>query len=151
MKFSTFGISILLVAASTGLARADSVADVTAAATAYFNAQNAHDLATVSAMLVPSEDLLVVRGPAVSWGRDAAIKQYEAIYKGVWKLETDGKPPKVVMVGESAAETFVPVTFTVGPKEGQTKQFTMNVTQVWVKTDGKWLTQSILATPLPQQ
>lgn len=151
MKFSTFGISMLLVAASTGLARADSVADVTAAATAYFNAQNAHDLATVSAMLVPSEDLLVVRGPAVSWGRDAAIKQYEAIYKGVWKLETDGKPPKVVMVGESAAETFVPVTFTVGPKEGQTKQFTMNVTQVWVKTDGKWLTQSILATPLPQQ
>ncbi len=151
MKYNTFGISMLLVAASTGLARADSVADVTAAATAYFNAQNAHDLATVSAMLVPSEDLLVVRGPAVSWGRDAAIKQYEAIYKGVWKLETDGKPPKVVMVGESAAETFVPVTFTVGPKEGQTKQFTMNVTQVWVKTDGKWLTQSILATPLPQQ
>lgn len=151
MRLKTFFLSLIVLLSAGTLARADGVAEVTAAATAYFNAQNAHDIATVSDMLVASDDLLVVRGPAVSWGRDAAIKQYEAIYKGGWALKTDGKPPKVVMLGETAAETFVPVTFTVGPKEGETKQFTMNVTQVWVKAADKWLTQSIIATPLPQK
>ena len=121
MKILKLVLSLVMLGALAGTVRAGGMDEVTAAATAYFNAQNAHDIGTVSAMLADTPDLLVIRGPSVSWGKDAAVQQYAALYKGIWKLGTDGKPPKVVMVGETAAETFVPVHFTVGPKEGETK------------------------------
>ena len=63
-------------------------------------------------------------------------------------MKTDGKPPKVVILNEGAGETFVPVTFTVGAKSGETKDFALNVPQFWVKQGSDWKIQSILATPV---
>lgn len=143
--------SFLCVAAVVGgacMAHAGPAEEVAATATRFFKAQNAHDLETVSSIMANSEDFLLVRGPVLLWGHDAAVKQYEELYKGVWSVKTDGKPPKVVMFNDTAAETFVPVTFTVGPKEGETKEFTLNVTQIWARNGDDWQIQSILATPV---
>ncbi|MBB4063392.1 YybH family protein [Gellertiella hungarica] len=139
---------VAVVAAGACQAHAGPADDVAATATAFFNAQNAHDLETVSSIMANSEDFLLVRGPALVWGHDAVVKQYAELYKGVWAVKTDGKPPKVVMFNDTAAETFVPVTFTVGPREGETKEFALNVTQIWVRNGGNWQIQSILATPV---
>lgn len=141
-------LCIAAIAAWAGQTLAGPADDVVATATAFFNAQNAHDLETVSSIMADSEDFLLIRGPALLWGHDAVVKQYAELYKGVWAVKTDGKPPKVVMMNDTAAETFVPVTFTVGPKEGETKAFTLNVTQFWVRNGNNWQIQSIIATPV---
>lgn len=141
-------LAMAITALAAGHALAGAREDVVATATAFFKAQNAHDIKTVSRIMAQSEDFMLIRGPMLLWGHDAAVKQYEELYKGVWSVKTDGKPPKVVMLKDDAAQSFVPVTFTVGPKEGDTKQFTLNVTQIWVKNGSDWQIQSILATPV---
>ncbi len=137
-----------VLAALTGTAQAGTREDVAARATAFFNAHNSHDLETVSSMLVKADDFLLIRGPSVTWGTDAVVKQYEEAFKGVWTLRTDGKPPKVIVDSDTTAEVFVPVNFKVGPKEGSTKEFAMNVTQIWIKDGESWKIRSIFATPV---
>ena len=140
-------MSCLALSLSAGLSRAGQTEDVIAAARHYYTALNAHDLETAGAMLVDAEDLLLVRGPSVTWGKQAVLAQYETAFKGVWRMTTEESAPKVMVVNDTVAETFIPVTFEVGPKEGETKLFTLNVKQVWVKQDD-WKLRTILATPV---
>jgi hypothetical protein len=53
------------------------------------------------------------------------------------------------MVGQDAAQLFVPITFTIGAagQPAQTTRFLMN--QVLVKTSGGWRVSSILPVPVP--
>lgn len=141
-------LSVAAVMLGAISAQAGPAEDVAATATTFFAAQNAHDIKTVSEIMVDSDDFLLIRGPVLLWGHDAVVKQYAELYKGVWAVKTDGKPPKVVMLNDAASQTFVPVTFTVGPKEGKTKTFTLNVIQTWVRNGSNWQIQSIVATPV---
>ena len=116
---------------------------------AFVAAQNAHDSKAVSNTLYDSPNFLwITRGTAI-WGREAALKRFEALYQGTWRLEPEAGAFKVVMLAPDTAQVFVPIVFTIGA-QGQTAQptrFLMN--QVLIKTAEGWRVSSILPIPAP--
>ncbi len=113
-------------------------------------AQNAHDLKAVGDLLLDSPNFLwITRGTPI-WGRDAALKRFEALYQGTWMLDLHKKELKVTMLGNDAAQLFVPIMFSIGPagQPAQPTHFLMN--QLIVKAPGRWKIANILPIPAPQ-
>jgi len=114
-------------------------------------AQNAHDLKAVESLLLASPDFLwITRGTAI-WGAEAALKRFAAIYQGTWRLEPDMTALKIIMMGDEAAQIYVPIVFTIGApgQQAQATRFLFN--QVLVKTPSGWRVSSILPIPAPAQ
>jgi hypothetical protein len=112
-------------------------------------AQNAHDLRAVEALLLDSADFLwITRGTPI-WGREAALTRFKALYEGTWQLAPDASALKVAMLGDNAAQLFVPISFRIGApgQAPQTTRFLMN--QVLVKTPAGWKISAILPIPAP--
>ena len=112
-------------------------------------AQNAHDLAGVGALLLDSPDFLwITRGTPV-WGREAALKRFEALYQGTWALAPDTAAVRVFALDGGSAQLFAPVRFTIGApgQAAQASPFLLN--QVWVRTAKGWRIASLLPVPAP--
>jgi len=117
----------------------------------FVTAQNAHDVKAVESLLLGSPDFLwITRGMPV-WGPEAAIKRFTALYEGTWKLDPDFANLKVIMIGDSVAQIYVPIIFTIGApgQPPQPTRFLMN--QLLVKTPSGWKVSSILPIPAPAQ
>lgn len=114
-------------------------------------AQNAHDLKTVGELLLDAPHFLWITRGTPTWGREAALKRFETLYQGTWRLEPDTASLRVMMVGDNTAHVYVPIVFTTGAagQEAQTTRFLMN--QILVKTSGGWRVASILPIPVPPQ
>ena len=114
-------------------------------------AQNAHDVKAVESLLLGSPDFLwITRGVPV-WGPDAALKRFAVLYEGTWKLDPELANLKVIMIGDSVAQIYVPIIFTIGApgQPPQPTRFLMN--QLLVKTPSGWKVSSILPIPAPAQ
>lgn len=114
-------------------------------------AQNAHDVRAVESLLLGSPDFLwITRGMPV-WGPDAALKRFAVLYEGTWKLDPELANLRVIMIGDSVAQIYVPIIFTIGApgQPPQPTRFLMN--QLLVKTPGGWRVSSILPIPAPAQ
>ena len=142
-------ISLLLLTVA-GSARAGTEDEVKALFSKFVAAQNAHDLKTVGELLQDSPQFLWITRGAPVWGRDTALKRFEALYKGTWSLDPKMDELKVIELQPGVAQLYVPITFMISPA-GQTAQptrFLMN--QVLVKTSSGWKVSSILPIPAPQ-
>ena len=147
MKHSALLLSALM--ALPQFANASTEDDIKAVFDAFVAAQNAHDPKAVSDTLHDSPNLLWITRGAAIWGREAALKRFEALYQGTWKLEPEAGALKVMVLGPDTAQIFVPIVFTIGAP-GQTAQptrFLMN--QVLIKTADGWRVSSILPIPAP--
>jgi ketosteroid isomerase-like protein len=114
-------------------------------------AQNAHDLKAVGDMLLDSPQFLWITRGAPIWGREAALKRFEALYQGTWFLDPKTDELKVFELQPGVAQLYVPITFMIAPA-GQTAQparFLMN--QILVKTSEGWKVSSVLPIPVPMQ
>jgi ketosteroid isomerase-like protein len=114
-------------------------------------AQNAHDIKAVESLLWGSPDFLwITRGMPV-WGPGAALKRFAVLYEGTWKLDPELANLKVIMIGDSVAQIYVPIIFTIGApgQPPQPTRFLMN--QLLVKTPSGWRVSSILPIPAPAQ
>src|SRR2546428_11447649 len=92
-------------------------------------AQNGHDVQAVGSLLLDSPNFLwITRGTPV-WGRDAALKRFSALYEGTWRLAPEAGALRVLVLGESAAQVFAPIVFTIGePGHGPpSTRFLMNL------------------------
>ena len=142
-------ISLLLLTV-VGVARAGTQEEVTALFAKFVAAQNAHDLKAVGELLQDSTEFLWVTRGAPIWGRDAALKRFEALYQGTWSLDPKTDELKVIELQPGVVQLYVPITFMIS-LSGQTAQptrFLMN--QVVVKTAAGWKISSILPIPAPQ-
>ena len=85
-----------------------------------------------------------------SGGRDAALKLFEALYRGTWSLEPKIDELKVIELQPGVVQLYVPITFMISPagQAAQPTRFLMN--QVVVKTADGWKLSSILPIPAPQ-
>ena len=147
MKKSALVLSALL--ALPQFATASTEDDVKTVFDAFVAAQNAHDPKAVSNTLHDSPNLLwITRGTAI-WGREAALKRFETLYQGTWKLEPEAGALKVVVLSPDTAQVFVPIVFTIGApgQPAQPTRFLMN--QILVKTAEGWRVSSILPSPAP--
>jgi uncharacterized protein (TIGR02246 family) len=140
----------LVLLALAGSARAGSEDEVTALFAKFVAAQNTHDLKAVGELLQDSPQFLwITRGVPV-WGRDAALKRFEALYQGTWSLDPKIDELKVIELQPGVAQIYVPITFMISPagQVAQPMRFLMN--QVLVKTADGWKVSSILPIPAPQ-
>jgi ketosteroid isomerase-like protein len=114
-------------------------------------AQNAHETKAVESLLQDSPTFLwITRGVPV-WGREAALKRFAALYEGTWRLDPEAAGLRVMMIGDAAAQIYVPIMFNIGApgQAAQPTRFLMNL--VVVKTAGIWKVSSILPIPAPAQ
>lgn len=112
-------------------------------------AQNAHDISAVRELLLDSGNFLwVTRGTPI-WGRDAALKRFESLYQGTWKLTPDASNLKVILLNDATAQLFVPVMFNIGPAGQPASDAAFLMNQTLVKTPAGWRVASILPIPLP--
>ena len=82
-------ISLVLLAVA-GVAKAGSEDEVKALFAKFVAAQNAHDLKAVGDLLQEDSPqfLWITRGTPI-WGRDAALKRFEALYQGTWSPRSE--------------------------------------------------------------
>jgi ketosteroid isomerase-like protein len=111
-------------------------------------AQNAHDLGATRDLLWDSTRFLwITRGVPV-WGREAALKRFEAVYQGTWRLEPSLAELHVTMLSNSAGQLYVPILFTSGPA-GQPVQSThVLMNQTIVRTPAGWKVANIVPVPI---
>lgn len=112
-------------------------------------AQNAHDLSAVRDLLWDSPDFLWVTRGAPIWGREAALRRFESLYQGTWKLSPDTSNLKVTVLSDTTAQLFVPMMFNIGPPGQSAPDAPFLMNQTLVKTAGGWRIASILPIPLP--
>lgn len=115
----------------------------------FVKAQNAHDAVAVRDLLLDSPNFLWVTRGAPIWGRDAAMKRFEILYQGTWKLSPDMLNLKSVSVTDTTAQLYVPITFNIGPPGQPAPDAPFLMTQTLVKTAAGWRIASILPIPLP--
>ena len=123
--------------------------DVRATFDRFVIAQNAHDVKAVESLLLGSPNFLwITRGTPV-WGPEAALKRFTALYEGTWRLEPEASGLKVMMIGDGAAQVYVPIVFTIGAagQAPQPARFLMNM--VLARTANAWKVSSILPIPAP--
>ena len=123
--------------------------EVRAAFQQFVTAQNAHDVKAVEGLLLASPDFLWITRGAPIWGKDAALQRFAALYQGTWRLDPDTAGLKIIMLGDGAAQVYIPITFAIGPagQPAQQTKFLMN--QVLIKTAAGWKVSSILPVPAP--
>jgi len=141
--------TVLMICA--GSVQAGTEDEVKAQFSRFVAAQNAHDLKAVGDMLLDGPQFLWITRGAPVWGREAALKRFEALYQGTWSLDPKMDELKVFEIEPDVAQLYVPITFMIAPA-GQTAQpsrFLMN--QILVKTPEGWKVSSILPIPAPMQ
>jgi ketosteroid isomerase-like protein len=132
-------------------ARAGSEDDIKAMFERFVVAQNARDLAAVRDLLLDSPDFLWITPRAEPiWGREAAMKRFEKLYQGTWKLNPDRAGLRVLLLSDSSAQVFVPITFNSGPAGQPPTDSVALVNQILVKTPAGWRVASILPIPVPR-
>ena len=144
-------VALLLIPLMTNAAFAAPEDEVRATFERFVAAQNAHDVKAVESLLLNSSDFLwITRGTPV-WGSDAALKRFIALYEGTWRLEAEASSLRITMLGDRAAQVYVPIMFTIGApgQSAQATRFLMN--QILIKTPGGWRVSSILPIPAPAQ
>ena len=123
--------------------------DVRAVFDQFVKAQNAHDIAGVRELLLDSPSFLWVTRGAPVWGREAALKRFESLYQGTWKLSPDMSNLKTVLVSESTAQLYIPITFNIGAPGQPAPDTPFLMNQTLVKTAAGWRIANILPIPLP--
>jgi len=134
---------------STGHAFAGVDDDVKATFDRFVAAQNAHDVSAVRDVLLDSPNFLWITRGAPIWGRDAALKRFETLYQGTWKLSPDTSNLKVVLLTDTTAQLFVPIMFNIGPPGHSAPDASFLMNHTLVKTAAGWRIASILPIPLP--
>ena len=144
-------IALVLVSLVGNAASAAPEDEVRATFERFVAAQNAHDVKALEPLLLNSPDFLwITRGTAV-WGSDSALKRFGVLYEGTWRLDAEASSLRITMLGDRAAQIYVPIMFTIGApgQPAQATRFLMN--QVLVKTPDGWKVSSILPIPAPAQ
>ena len=142
-------LAVMLMSLTTASAADAPEDEVRATFERFVAAQNAHDIKAVESLLLTSSDFLwITRGTPV-WGPEAALKRFTALYEGTWRLEPEASGLKVTMIGDGAAQVYVPIVFTIGApgQQPQPTRFLMNL--VLTKTANAWKVSSILPIPAP--
>src|SRR5215204_2653142 len=144
MRYATRMLLLLLLVVLGTPARASAEDEVRAAFTKFVAAQNAHDLKAVGELLQDTPQFLWITRGAPVWGRDAALKRFEALYLGTWSLEPKADELRVIELQPSVAQVYAPITFMIAPagQSAQPTRFLMNM--LFVKAGEGWKVSSIL-------
>jgi len=127
--------------------------DVKALFERFVAAQNAHDANAVRDLLLDSPNFLWITRGTTIWGRDAAMKRFETLYQGTWRLAPDSSSLKIIMLGDNTAQLYASILyasimFTIGAPGQPAQDGPTLMNQILVKTPSGWRVASILPIPL---
>jgi len=111
---TAFGLALALAAASAVRADADppkAWQDVRALVVRFNDAQNAHNLEVVGALMLNSPDFAWEAGHVVELGHDAALNKLAQIYQGDWRVLPDYGALAIQLTSPTEAEVTVPTEF----------------------------------------
>ncbi len=141
-------ITLALLLFVTPAASAEPEEEIRAVFDRFVAAQNAHDLGATRDLLWDSARFLwITRGVPV-WGREAALKRFEAVYQGTWRLEPSLAELHVTMLSNSAGQLYVPILFTSGPAGQPVQSTRVLMNQTIVRTPAGWKVANIVPVPL---
>ncbi len=140
-------ISCAMLALLARPASAGSEDEVRATFERFIVAQNAHDATALGDLLADSSNFLWISRGAPIWGREAALKRFEGLYQGTWKLAPEMSALKVIMLSDAAAQIFVPIVFSIGAPGQPASDTAFLMNQTLVKGAKGWRVASILPIP----
>jgi ketosteroid isomerase-like protein len=147
MKAGLAAFLVTTFVSTTALAAVED--DVKATFDRFVSAQNAHDISAVSDLLADSPAFLwITRGVPIS-GRDAALKRFEMLFQGTWKLSPETSGLRVTVLSDTTAQLFVPILFNIGPQGQPATEALFLMNQTLVKTAAGWRIAAILPIPVP--
>jgi hypothetical protein len=110
----------------------------------FIRAQNEHDLVALNNLLIDSPDFLWITKGQTVWGKDQALKRFENLYKGTWKLEPDKSNLKILVLAKNSRHIYVPITFLIGEAGQEPKQSKFLMNLILVNNSGTWKVSAIL-------
>jgi hypothetical protein len=147
----------MLVGAQANARDGDTIKEINILYRALIDAENRHDLSAVRTMVWQSPDMLFVAKTATPaegnwagfWGTEVVLQHFQDLYQGIFFMEPDYSRVKTVSLTKDVAETYAPLSISVG-YAGQTsvpKPFLMVVT--WIRTIAGWKMATDIALPIP--
>jgi len=117
----------------------------------FIAAQNAHDRAAVSEVLLDSKDFLWApyAGNSV-WGTQQALAAFEQEWKGTLRLEPQLREIRIANVSPGVAMLIAPVLFTAGRAGEDPATLPVRWGGVFVQTKSGWRISSIFITPFKE-
>ena len=114
----------------------------------FIAAQNAHDRAAVSDVLLDSKDFVWAQlGGTSLWGHKEAMDAFQEQWKGTWTLDPQLKEVRIASEAQNVAVLITPLLFTQGEPGGKPSTVPIRWSGVFVKTAGVWRISSIFITP----
>lgn len=112
----------------------------------FVTAQNNHDFAAVTALLLDSPEFLWVTDGRNVWGREAAITRMARYHANeVWRITPDMDRAVAVAVSDRSAYLNVPLTLEIGDKLAPDR-FQFLVSALCVRTDAGWKIAALFTT-----
>jgi uncharacterized protein (TIGR02246 family) len=142
--------------ASTSLGRsaaqADDAAEVRALFARQVQAENAHDLAGIDAVLAPTlpgypDAVMFVARVGQFFGRDAVLQRFENNFKGTWRFEPEMAALRVTRLRPDATYVYAPTRVTVGASGEAPRTLHFLVNEVAVRTAQGWRFTAIVPVP----
>ncbi len=142
--------------ASTSLelsaAQADDAAEVRALFVRQVQAENAHDLAGIDAVLAPTlpgypDAVMFVARAGQFFGREAVLQRFESNFKGTWQFEPETAELRVTPLGPDAMYVYAPTSITVGAPGDAPRTLRFLVNEVAVRTVHGWRFTAIVPVP----
>ena len=81
------------------------------------------------------------------WGRESALKRFEGLYQGTWKLAPEMSALRIIMLSDTTAQLFIPIVFSIGPPGQPASDSTFLMNQTLVKAAAGWRIANILPIP----
>jgi hypothetical protein len=114
----------------------------------FIAAQNAHDRAVVSEVLLDSKDFVWAQmGGNSLWGHKEAMDAFQEQWKGTWALDPQLKEARIASVASNVAVLITPLLFTQAEPGEQPSTVPIRWSGVFVKTSSGWHISSIFITP----
>ena len=150
-----FGTLVLMLLVPSLLSQSRSTSEEARVRTAYrqlIDAENAHDLKAVAALVEDSPNSLFVAKAPVGWqgywGKHDIIEHFRELYEHPFRIDPKYDEEKVVFPAEEVAETYAPVSITaVYGHFPQPTPFIMVI--LWVNAAGTWKMISDIPIPIP--
>jgi len=114
----------------------------------FIAAQNSHDRAVVSDVLLDSKDFVWAQmGGSSLWGHKEAMDAFQEQWKGTWALDPQLKEVRIASVAPNVAVLITPLLFTQADPGEKPSTVPIRWSGVFVKTSSGWHISSIFITP----
>ena len=123
-------------------------AEIMAVYARFIAAQNSHDRAVVSDVLLDSKDFVWAQmGGSSLWGHKEAMDAFQEQWKGTWALDPQLKEVRIATVAPNVAVLITPLLFTQADPGERPSTVPVRWSGVFVKTSSGWHISSIFITP----